>query len=81
MSFLFKFIAGVGLKAKLYAAAFVGFLALLATAWAKGHSAATQRAENANMKRRLDAIKEKQKIEKDISNADKDDIVDINTRR
>lgn len=54
----------------------LGFFASVGIAYFKGGSA----EKGKQIKRRLEGMKEAQKIEKEIDDADKDTVVDINTR-
>ena len=73
---MLKLILGIGLKAKLYAAAVAGFAVMLGLAVLKGQSMQEQK----NLKRRLDGMKNAQKVEKEIEDADRDTVIDINSK-
>ena len=70
------FLLGIPAKVKLYAVAVLGFLAILATVYSKGKTA----EKNKRLKDRLEGMKNAQKIKKEVSNADRDTVIDINSK-
>ena len=71
-----KLFLGLGAKLKLYAAGALGLLAIAATIYSKGKTA----EKNKRLSARLAAINEANKIKKEIDNADRDTVVDINSK-
>ena len=71
-----KLFMGIGFKIKLYAAAALGLVAIAVTIYSKGKTA----EKNARLKSRLEGMKNAQKVEKEIENADRDTVIDINSK-
>lgn len=75
------FILGLGGKVKLYIGLAFAFAGIIGMAVLKGQSMQKTKDERDNFKRRLDAIKEKQEVKKDVQSRTDDDLIDGITRR
>ena len=71
-----KLFLGLGGKIKLYASGALGLMAIAATIYSKGKTA----EKNKRLSARLAAIKESNEIKKEVANADRDTVVDINSK-
>jgi len=71
------FFLGIHAKLKMYAVAVLGFLAILATVYSKGKTA----EKNKRLKERLEGMKRKQEVVKDVEAHTDDELLDGITRR